>query len=190
MIRLRDDEGFSLSELVVVLGLLGMILAAAWASYSVASNGTRASDRSAMTAREMAAPLLQCERLLIQQHNILDGDVEGRTINPTPYLIAFNTDMDRDSHMETTIIEATTGGELIISQAEVSEHTLEPVIWSTANRNRAAGVPLFRYYRADGTEITQMDAVASDARAVRITVLVEYEGTQYSDYRDLTFRNR
>jgi len=190
VIRFRDDDGFTLSELVVVLGLLGVILAAAWASYSVASNGTRASDRASMTARELAAPLLQCERLLIQQHNILDGDVEGRTVNPSPYLIAFNTDTDRDSHMETTIVEATEAGELVISTAEVGEHTLDPVIWSTANRNRAAGVPLLRYYMADGTEITEMDLVASMARAVRITVLVEYEGTQYSDYRDLTFRNR
>lgn len=188
--RWRSDEGFSLSELVVVVGLLGIILAAAWASYTVASNGTRTADREAMTAREIAAPLLQCERLLIQQHNILDGTIEARVVNPGPYLVAFQTDVDHDSHVESTIIEATANDELIITTSEVTEHGYEPVVWSTANRNRATGTPLFTFYNGSGQVISDYGSVKTDSRAVKITIATEYDGKAYSDSRTVSFRNR
>lgn len=188
--RLSDDAGFSLSELVVVVGLLGIILAAAWASYSVASNGTRTAEREAMTAREIAAPLLQCERLLIQQHNILTGTVDGRLVNPSRYLIAFQTDIDHDNHVESTIIEATTDDKLVITTAEVSEHGYEPVVWSTANKNRATNTPLFVFYNGSGQVISDYSAVKTDARAVKITIATEYDGKAYSDSRTVSFRNR
>jgi prepilin-type N-terminal cleavage/methylation domain-containing protein len=187
---IHSDEGFSLSELVVVVGLMGIILAAAWLSYSVAFNGTRSADRESMSAKELAAPLLQCERLLIQQHNILIGTIDGRVINPTPYLIAFNTDIDHDSHIETTIIEATTAGELVITTSEVTEHGPEAVVWSTENHNQETGTPLFTYYDGNGAVITNMSAVKSDARRITVTIATEYEGQAFSDSRTITFRNR
>lgn len=190
MTRFQSDEGFSLSEMVVVVGLLGIILAIAWMSYSVASNGSRAADRESMTARELAVPLLQCERLLIQQHNILTGNLGGRTVNPGAYIIAFNTDQDHDSHIESTIIEATSAGELIISTSEVGEHAMESVIWSSENHNVETGTPLLTYFRDDGTEITNASEIASDARAVEISIVTEYQDRPYTDSRFVTFRNR
>lgn len=190
MKRLRRDEGFSLSELLVVIGLLGIVMAAAYLSYSVAANGARAADLESMTSREIGAPLLECERLLIQQHNILTGSLESRIVNPGPYLIAFNTDRDHDSHVESTIIEATSDGRLVISQSETSEHGLEAAVWSTENHNRAAGVPLLTFYDGAGGVITDNNTIASDARGVKITIVTEYQGHQYSDSRTVTFRNR
>ena len=190
MKRLAQDEGFSLSELIVVIGLLGVILAAAYLSYSVAANGSRAADRESMTAREIAAPMLECERLLIQQHNILTGSLESRIVNPGPYLVAFNTDRDHDSHIESTIIEATSDGRLVISQSETAEHGLQAVVWSTENHNRAANIPLLTFYDGAGSVIADNNAIASDARAVKVTIVTEYEGQQYSDSRTISFRNR
>lgn len=190
MTKLRSDEGFSLSELVVVVGLLGLVLGAAWLSYGVAANGSRAADRESMTAREIAAPLLQCERLMIQQHNILTGNLEGRLVNPTGYLIAFNTDTDHDGHIESTIIEATADGRLVLSTAEAGEHALESFAWSTMNRNVATSSPLFTFYNAEGQVINDYAAVSSDARSVKITIVTEYGGREYRDSRDVTFRNR
>lgn len=187
--RLDNDEGFSLAELVVVLGLMGVILAVAWASYSVISNGARMAEGEAMTAREIAVPLLECERLLIQQHNILDGTIEGRLVNPSPWLVAFNTDVDHDSHIESTIMEVTTDGRLLITTAEISEHDYETVVWSTANRNRATSTPFLTYYDGSG-EVIGYDAVKTDARSVMITIATEYDGRAYSDSRTVSFRNR
>lgn len=187
---LARDEGFTLSELLVVIGLLGIIMGVAYLSYSVAANGSRAADRESMTAREIGVPLLESERLLIQQHNILTGSLESRVVNPGPYLVAFNTDRDHDSHIESTIIEATTDGRLVISQSETSEHALDPVTWSTENHNQAAGIPLFTFYDGAGGAITDNNAIASDARGVKITIVTEYQGHQYSDSRTITFRNR
>ena len=188
--RLANDEGFSLSELLVVLGLMGVILAVAWASFSVLSNGTRMAEGEAMTAREIAVPLLQCERLLIQHHNILDGTIDGRLVNPSPWLIAFNTDVDHDSHIESTIMEVTTDGRLLITTAEVSEHDYETVVWSTANRNRVTNTPFLTYYNGSGEVITDYSAVKTDARSVTITIATEYDGRAYSDSRTVSFRNR
>jgi len=190
MTRVQSDEGFSLSEMIVVVGLLGVILAVAWMAYSVASNGAQAADRESMTARELAVPLLQCERLLIQQHNILTGNFAGRTVNPGAYLIAFNTDRDHDSHIESSIIEATSTGELIISTEEAGEHALESVVWSTENHNVETGTPLLTYFRDDGTQITNASEIASDARSMEITIITEYRDRPYTDSRYVTFRNR
>lgn len=190
MRTLTRDDGFSLSELIVVVGLLGMILAAAWLSYAVASNGAQAADRESMTAREIAVPLLECERLLIQQHNILTGSLESRVVNPGPYLIAFNTDRDHDSHIESHIMEATADGRLVVWTSETAEHGLEAVVWSTENHNVEADIPLLTYYDATGAKITDNNAIASDARSVTITIVTEYQDQQYSDSRAVTFRNR
>ncbi len=190
MRRILNDEGFSLSELIVVVGLLGIILAAAYLSYAVAANGSRTADRESMTAREIAAPLLECETLLIQQHNILTGSYESRIVNPGDYLVAFNTDSDHDGHIETIILEATTDGRLLISTAEDSEHGLDEVAWSTENHNQAAGVPLLTFYDGAGIEITDENAIESEARQVMITIVTEYQEHQYSDARTVTFRNR
>lgn len=190
MRTLARDDGFSLSELIVVSALLGVIMSAAYLSYTVAANGSRTADRESMTAREIAVPLLETERLLIQQHNILTGSLEGRVINPGPYLVAFNTDRDHDSHIESNIVEATADGRLVISRSETSEHGLEPVVWSTENHNVAAGVPLLTFYDGTGAVITDNNAIASGARAVKITIVTEYQDHQYSDSRTLSFRNR
>ncbi len=190
MRRLVSDEGFTLSELLVVVVLLGIVCGAAWLSYSAAAGGSRAADRESMTAREIAVPLLECERLLIQQHNILTGTFESRVVNPGPYLLAFNTDRDHDSHVESNILEATADGRLIMWTSEASEHGLDPVVWSTENHNREAGIPLLEYYDAGGVLISDTNAIASDARGVTITIVTEYQDHQYSDSRTVTFRNR
>lgn len=187
---LHRDDGFSLSELLVVIGLMGIVMSAAYLSYSVAANGSRAAERESMIAREIAAPLLECERLLIQQHNILTGSLETRIVNPGPYLVAFNTDRDHDSHIESNIIEATADGRLVISRSETTEHGLQEVVWSTENHNRAAGVPLLTFYDGSGAAITDSNAIASDARGVKITIVTEYYDHQYRDSRTATFRNR
>lgn len=189
MSRLRRDDGFTLSELIVVIGLMGMILAVAWLALSLTSHGSRTADRASMSAREVAYPLLQCERLLIQQHNILTGTVEGRNVNPTAYLVAFNTDQDHDSHIESTIIEATAGGDLVISTSETSEHGLESVTWSTNNTNRATNTPLFTYFDEDGAELAY-NSITTNARSVEITIATEWDGEPYSDSRMVSFRNR
>jgi len=86
----------------MVMALMGVILGAAWLGYFVTSGGQRTADRESTMARELAYPLLQSERLLIQQVKILDGyqPVLGRSVNPGDYLIAFTTDQDRRAHRD------------------------------------------------------------------------------------------
>lgn len=187
---LRADDGFSLSELVVVVALLGGVLSVAFLGYSISATGSRTSDRASMTAMEVSAPLLEVERRVGQQHNILTGTLAGRTVNPGGYLLAFYTNSDNDNHTETNIIEATTDGRLVFWKSEAIESpTLTSFDWSTDNVNRDALVPLFTYYDASGAAITDTTAIAGDAASIKITIVTEHEGVRFTDSRTVYFRN-
>jgi prepilin-type N-terminal cleavage/methylation domain-containing protein len=182
----RDREGgFTLTELVVVLSLLSMILAVAYAGFQVTFQGSKISDRQAWTSREVAAPLEFAERTLTQQFG-WDSAFPGAT----PYRCAYYTDADNDGKRERYVIESTTDGRLLVTLSEeVDNPTARTTAWSTANFNRAAGIPLVRYYNSAGTEITTMSQVYSNVRQVTVTIVTEYDGQRFSDSRRIFFRN-
>ncbi|MDO9556771.1 MAG: prepilin-type N-terminal cleavage/methylation domain-containing protein [Coriobacteriia bacterium] len=189
MRRLTSDDGFTLSELIVVVGLLGVILGIAWLGYSVTAQGARLSDRESFTSQEIGVPLLEAERLIMQQYDIRIGTYEGHDVNPTDYLFAFDTDWDNDGNVETHIIEATSDHRLIFYRAEkVDSPVLSSFDWSTHNYNVEAGVPLFTYYKADGTQLTDPSVYEDQTRSVKITIVTEHEGKRFSDSRMVSFR--
>ncbi len=192
MKALRSDHGFTLSELIVVLGLLGVVLGVAWLGFGVASGGSRLSDRESRTSQEIGVPLLEAERLLMQRHYVRTGysSVAGRNVSPGPYLVAFDTDRDNDSNSEFNIIEVT-GRNLIFHRREVNDPAgWTSVTWSRDNYNREGNVPLFRYYDVDDRELTNAGDIATRSRTVVITIVTEYEGKRYTDSRTVLFRNR
>jgi len=189
---LRDDRGYSLTELLVVLVLMGMVLSTAYAMFQVTSNGSRQSDREAYLAQEIGAPLGIAERVLMQNSSLYNGYVStlGRTVTPGDYLVAFRTDQDSDGHWEMHIIEATSDGRLVMTRREdVDSPTPSVYQWTDHNSNQTAGVPLFTYYDSYDATITSA-ADYSSARRIKVTVVAEYDGSQFSDSRDILFRNR
>lgn len=186
------DEGFTLSELIASMGLLGIILGVSWLGYGVASNGSQASDRQVWLAREIGAPLEQAEKVLMQQYQI-DDSYPGATA----YRIKMTTDSDNDGHAEDWVIEATADHRLLYSmseynlQANVYDTPPRSFAWSENNYNIAENVPLFRYYRADGTEITSgsYGDIYSDASSIKVTIVAEYDEHQFTDSRTILFRN-
>jgi len=185
MVRLlRDDDGFTLTELIVVTGLLGMILAIAYAGFNVTAKGSDMSNRQSMISREIGAPLLHADRVLTQAY-----DFDSRFPGLGPYRCAFYTDQDGDGDAERHVIEAV-GNELRISTEEENGRPYKMTAWSTHNANRATGIPLFRYYRSDGVEITTMGEVSTDVKSVVMTIVVDYDGTKIQDTRTMFLRNR
>ncbi|MCX8007477.1 MAG: type II secretion system GspH family protein [Coriobacteriia bacterium] len=185
----RSDEGFTLSELVAALGLLGIILAATWAGFQASVSYSRLSDRQGWFAREVSAPLLQIERVMQQQYYI-DSSYPG----PTAYRIKAKTDADSDGNDEVWEIQATSDRRLVISNYEIRqngtyERSPTTYAWSTHNYNVQAGRPLFRYYDKAGNEITNMGDVPSKAVRVVVTVVTMYDNRQFSDSRTVLFRN-
>ncbi len=185
----RADDGFTLSELTVVLALLSIILGVAWLGYRATNASVQVSDRQAATSREIGQPLEQMERTL--------GQIYGNGIStypgPTAYSIQVRTDSDRDGQTEYTTFDATSDGTLLMKRYEGDGNSGEESTFTLSehNANQSAGVPLFRYFDRNGTELTPGGGyVPGDAFKVRITVVVEYDGRQFTDGRLVYFRNR
>lgn len=190
--RRDNDRGYSLTELLVVMGLMGIVLAAAYAIFQVTSNGSKQSDREAYIATEIGAPLGIAERVLQQNARLNNGFVSelSRSVTPTDYLVSFQTDQDSDSHWEMHIIEATADGRLVMTRLEqVDLPTPQVFAWSDHNYNQAAGIPLLTYFDSYDATITSA-ADYPTARRIRVTIVTEYDGVQFSDFRDILFRNR
>lgn len=184
--RLDTEDGFTLTELIVVLALIGFILSAAWAVYDVASKGARTGERQAFMSREVGAPLEFAERVLCQQWAI-DKGAPG----VTPYRIKVQADVDTDDVTEEYVIEAKADHTLVIQSREGTA-PFRSAVWSTNNYNAATSTPLFRFFRKDGTEIApaDFDKVYSDAYSADVTIVTQYDGRYLSSTRRVTFRNR
>ncbi|PKQ19950.1 MAG: hypothetical protein CVT66_07330 [Actinobacteria bacterium HGW-Actinobacteria-6] len=182
--RTRHDEGFTLTELMVVVTLLTVILGVAYLGFDVVRNGSNLSDRMAYTSREVGFPLDYMERILIQNYGF------DNTTTPTNYKVTVLTDRDNDDHSERYIFEATSAGTLRVLSLEEPETDLKPYVLSTKNSNVAQGKSLFRYYDANLTEITNMGNVSSQARSMTMTIVTTYDGQSFSDTRRVYFRNR
>jgi prepilin-type N-terminal cleavage/methylation domain-containing protein len=184
----RDDRGFTLSELVVVMGLLGVVLAVVYGSMFAMVQASRASDRQARFTNEVSSPLLAIDKVIVQNSSIEQA---------SPYRIVVLTDRDLNNKMERTTIEATTSGRLRLRVEELNPQrtatlrVLQDWTISENNVNVSQGRPLFRYYAQDPSEeITSMGSVPSDARSVLVNVVSMHDGRTISDSRRMQFRLR
>ena len=190
VLRRDCDSGFTLTELVIVLALMGFILSVAYGLFNLTRTGTNLSNREAWMSREVAGPLDFAERVLSQQ---LRFDYSGTGVNR--YRCAFYTqrggsasgnqeqryviEVPSDPNDNRLLVTLDHGGGAV------------PASWSDANFNRAAGVPLFTYLDQDGEPIETMDSQSlTMARSVIITIVTEHEGQRFEDSRRVFFRNR
>jgi prepilin-type N-terminal cleavage/methylation domain-containing protein len=186
--RLTDDRGFTLAELIVVMGLLGVVLAVVYGSMFAMVQASRASDRQARFSNEVSSPLLVIDKVLVQNNSIEQA---------SPYRIVVLTDRDLNNKMERTTIEATTAGRLryrveeLNAQRTLVERVIQDWTISENNVNVAQGQPLFRYFAQDpNVEITAMGEVASDARSVLVNIVSMHGDRTISDSRRMQFRLR
>ncbi len=185
-LRVSDDSGFTLTELLVVLGLLSVILGAAWLGFEVANNGSKASDRQSYISHEVGFPLDYMERILMQNYGF-DNTYPGTT----GYRVAALTDRDNDGHPERYLFEATSSGLLQVTTSEEADRPTPSIyVISEHNSNVAQGKVLFKYFDANRNEITNMSNVDSQARSMTMTIVTTYDGQSFSDTRRVFFRNR
>jgi len=188
MPRLSDDRGFTLAELIVVMGLLTVVIGVVYGSAYAMLQASRVSDRQARFTNEVASPLLAIDTMLVQNSAIEEAG---------PYRLVFITDRDLNNKMERVTIEARADGKLHYNIVELNpqrtavERVIQDWTISENNANVAEGVPLFRYFGSSpDQEITAMGSVASDARSVIAEVVSEHNGRVFSDSRRIHFRLR
>jgi prepilin-type N-terminal cleavage/methylation domain-containing protein len=180
--RAHSEEGFTLTELLVVITLMGFVLGAAYSLMDIARRGSDLSNREAWTSREIGTPLLEMDRILSQQVPPLQ--------QVGPYSIQVRTDRDRNFHYEYYTFTANANGTL--SQVVVGGNAAGTSAWSFDNRNLSTSTPLFTYYDIDGNDITSagQDTIKQYAASIRVTVVAEHDGRQFTDSRQVFFRNR
>jgi hypothetical protein len=184
--RLADDSGFSLSELVIVTGLLGFIVAAAWAGMAAISKAGDVSENATTTTHDLSIPLEQISKVVMQ--------------NTTVKYTAANrmevwTDRNLDNMPELEVIYANAAKELVwesfyydSSRTTVTKHT--KWVFSVNNANASSGTPLFTYYDRAGAVITDMEKAPSLSRYVRVRVKVQLKDQVVEGGRIILYRNR
>lgn len=192
--RVCDDRGFTLAELMVVVALLGFVLAAAWAVYNLARQGSDQAINDAWLSREIGQPLEYAERIYMQQLDISFTDSMNVVRDPRWWCKA-TTDRDHDDLLETYIFEATAAGTVLVTSSEASDSpTPRVATWSESNVNQTLSTPvaMFQYYEADGDEIpwTNRDQIRQYAASMRITILASRDGELVRDSRRVYFRNQ
>ena len=187
-----NDAGFSLTELVVVVGLLPIVLAAAWGALSFVTKTNQVASIQGNAAHDFADPMEQMSSIIMQNNAIKSAD---------PNRIEVWTDRNMDGAPELDAFYVTADKKLIFERwAYNSSRTtvLSHHLWemSVTNFNVDSATPLFTYYDASGAPIPTSDIAAhaaSDARRVRVRLMIDTGNgatKAYGDVRDILFRNR
>lgn len=190
-IRHQEDRGFTLTELIVVLTLLGIVLTISYAAVVAIFKGREVSDRQASFAREVSAPLAVIEKVLTQATMVEAA---------APYSITVLTDRDNDNLLERHVIEVTAAGTLRhqtwnTNSSRVNTTKTFDVTWSENNINVSEGQAFFEYYGEDTNGDGTRDPLVGvfdprDVKVVNVVIMVEYDGRHFSDSRMAYMRNR
>lgn len=188
----RDDGGYTLTELMVVIALMGVVLALAWNVNQYITHVNRMNEREALLGTEIRTPLMYIDKLLMQ-----NSEIEGCS---TEYRISFFTDVNADDVKERNVIEATADGALVATSWNVDGSNnnvgapIRVMRLSEENVNVALDEPLFTYmsYDDDGNPvvITDQSKFAGNARSVVTTIHAIWGDQTLTDTRESFLRNR
>jgi type II secretory pathway pseudopilin PulG len=198
----RDELGVTLVELLVVLGILGFILAAAWLGMSALSHGGTAITTQDQASHTFADPLEEMSMVIMQNTTIQNTDPALNAYDsslPTngDYCLEAWTDRNNDGNPELNAFYADSAGELVwdtwvySSPDRTSTPSFHRWVMSATNSNVATGIKLFHYYDATGSEVATVSLRPANTVSVAVDAVVPgLNGASLTDSRQITFRDR
>lgn len=187
---LKSDAGFSLSEIIIVVGLLPVVLAGAWGALTYTTTSNTVSTAQGNAAHDFSDPMEQMSAILMQNTSLATAgsnriDVwTDRNMDGAPELYAFYVTADNRLVNERWDYNSARNAVLSHSSWDMS----------LTNYNIASGTSLFAYYDKTGAIIPAAEVSArapSNATRVRATLILDMgQGRTASDVRDILFRNR
>jgi len=187
---LTSDDGFSLTEVIVVIGLLPLVLAGAYGALNYTTTSSAVSAKQGNAARDFASPLEQMSSTIMQNTSIKSAGVNR---------IEVWTDRDMDGAPELDAFYVTSDNRLVFERWGYTSDRLNVVshnTWdlSSSNYNVGSNTPLFTYYDKTGAVIDSAQVAVkapSNATRVRVRLMVDTgDGNTLTDIRDILFRNR
>ncbi len=185
----RNDRGYSLVELMSVLGVLGVILTAVFLSLQALQVSANVAQRDAWVASCTADSLAYLDKTISQATSITAGGSGGTRIQ-------FITDQDLDGVSEQHSIEVSSGRLTdSVYRMPGGVPTVTPVVNVIIESSSGpdlpycandASNPLFAYLSSDGSSTVD----PTQARFVRLTVLIGCMGRTFSDGTQVFLRNR
>ena len=187
--RYIDDRGFSLTELIVVLVLLGVVLSISYGAMLAVFNANDVAYKQAVFASEVSGPLHVIEKMVTQATVVEEAE---------EYSITFLTDRDRDNLVERHLIEALADGTLrhrtwLTDASRTNTSLAFDATWSENNVNQQEALPLVYYYGDldDDGLVERLTGVfdVDDVKYVDINVIIEWDEDLFDDTRSAWMRN-
>lgn len=184
----RRDAGFSLTELLFVVGLLSFVLAAAWGVSSAMVKGGEVNETQSVFARDSGEPLRIVNKAIMQA-----VEVEGTYC--TDQAMQMLIDPTMNSQFQRVRVSATSDGylhyevwQLTSSKTVVSK--VRDVRFSDKHvSNITQGIPLFTYYNSSGAVITDRALLGSDTRSVMVQLALTANGASAVSSQTVMLRN-
>ena len=187
--RYIDDRGFSLTELIVVLVLLGVVLSISYGAMLAVFSASDVASKQAVFASEVGSPLHVIEKMVTQATVVEEAE---------DYSVTFLTDRDRDNLVERHLIEALADGTLrhrtwLTDSSRTNISLAFDATWSENNVNQQEALPLVYYYGDldDDGLVERLTGVfdVDDVKYVDINVIVEWDEELFDDTRSAWMRN-
>jgi prepilin-type N-terminal cleavage/methylation domain-containing protein len=192
--RESHEQGFSLTELMVVLALLGFVLTAAYAALQLTLTSSAIQRREAFVATSIVEPL-QMMDVTLSQNITIDAAGTG------DYTLSCLTDANADNQLERHVYKADSTGQLVeevyrVDSLMVNTSLARRTVWQRIGRDPASrnvnmllGQPVFSYRSMNASGVV-VPATPAQANMVDVRLFVRYDGVAYSDSRRIMFRNR
>ena len=179
-----DDRGFTLVELVIGLSLFVVVTTVVSQLLWLGVQSNRAAMSKAAYTTEVSEPLGVIDRNLMQATSLESASA---------YAVTFLVNPNLDESYQRMAVDLTgSKGRIRIwnTNDSLANTTLVTDRVFTSNLvNQPQSVPAFRYYDANGAEMSDYTSVPARAKSVKVAIRISISGTVSERAQDVQLRN-